>query len=403
MDQSKIGKWVVSEDGEIFSSDEHFDTKEGAIAFGRQEVMIGSRIKLARKKAGFSLRGLSDALNGKVSAQSIGKYERGEMVPSSGVLLALSKVLEVPMAYLTAPEGVELATVDFRKKANTTAKDRARVETEVIEWVERYLQIERLLELDSAEWENPIPAPEQLQSLEDAENLADKIREEWSLGRDPIPNMTELLEEKGLKVLVTPLPDSVSGLTCLVRRPKGQPDIPVIVVNKSFPLERRRLTLAHELAHRVIDPIHLSEKEEEQFANRVAGAFLIPKDHLRREVGQHRNALGYKELIDLKRLYRVSGAALLVRLRDVEIISKGTLTYAFQSVARSWRTREEEPLESESQRGTKEVPYRFERLCYRALAEELISIQKAAELLRKPVTDVDRDLKGPYRSDANHN
>lgn len=366
-------------------------------------MMIGSRIKLARKKAGLSLRSLSDALNGRVSAQAIGKYERGEMVPSSDVLIALSKVLEVPMAYLTAPEGVELATVDFRKKANTSAKDRARVETEVIEWVERYLQIERLLELDSAEWENPISTPELLRSPEDAERLADKIREAWGLGQDPIPNMTELLEEKGLKVLVTPLPKSVSGLTCLVRRPQGQPDIPVIVVNRDFPLERRRLTLAHELAHRVIDAGDLSEKEEEKLANRVAGAFLISRDHIRREAGAHRNALSYKELIDLKRIYRVSGAALLVRLRDVGIISQGTLTYAFQSVARSWRTREDQELERESIRGTKEAPYRFERLCYRALAEELISVQKASELLRKPVDDVERDLKGPYRSDGNHN
>lgn len=364
--------------------------------------MIGSRIKLARKKAGFSLRGLAEALNGKVSAQAIGKYERGEMVPSSGVLLELSKVLDVPMAYLTAPEGVELAAVDFRKKANTTAKDRSRVETEVIEWVERYLQIERLLELDSAQWENPVPTPAKLRSIEDAEELAENIRDAWHLGRDPIPNMTELLEEKGLKVLVTSLPESVSGLTCLVRQPKDHSEIPVIVVNKLFPLERRRLTLTHELAHRVIDPIHLSEQEEEKFATRVAGALLIPREHLKREAGQRRNALGYKELIDLKRLYRVSGAALLVRLRDVGIITESTLTYAFQSVGRNWRTQEEMPLEVDSERGTKEVPYRFERLCYRALAEGLISIPKATELLRKSVSEVERDLKGPYRINANH-
>lgn len=365
--------------------------------------MIGSRIKLARKKAGLSLRDLAEALDGKVSAQAIGKYERGEMLPSSGILLDLSKALDVPMAYLTAPEGVELASVDFRKKSNTTAKDRARVETEVIEWVERYLQVERLLELDSAEWENPIHTPVKLKSAEDAEQLAERIRDEWRLGRDPIPNMTELLEEKGLKVLVTDLPESVSGLTCLVQRPDAQPAIPVIVVNKLFPLERRRLTLAHELVHRVIDPTNLSEKDEEKFATRVGGALLIPREHLRREAGQRRNSLGYKELIDLKRLYRVSGAALLVRLRDVGIITESTLTYAFQSVARNWRTQEDMPLEADSDRGEKERPYRFERLCYRALAEGLIEIPKAVELLRKPVSEVERDLKGPYRIDADHN
>jgi transcriptional regulator with XRE-family HTH domain len=81
--------------------------------------MIGQRIKLARKKAGLSLRGLADALDGKVSAQAIGKYERDEMTPSSGVLIALSKALGVSLSYLMESHGVELTGVDFRTKANT--------------------------------------------------------------------------------------------------------------------------------------------------------------------------------------------------------------------------------------------------------------------------------------------
>src|SRR5205807_6453152 len=150
----------------------------------------------------------------------------------------------------------------------------------------------------------------------------------------PIPNMTELLEEKGLKVLTVLLPQRVSGLTCLVGRGEGQSELPVIVVNNHFSLERRRLTLAHELAHRLIDPDSLSEKDEEKAATLFAGAFLMPREHLLREVGKHRNALGYKELIDLKRLYRVSGAALLMRLRHHNVINDSTLVYAFQTIAR---------------------------------------------------------------------
>lgn len=39
--------------------------------------MIADRIRLARRKAGFSLRDLSAAMEGRVTAQAIGKYERG--------------------------------------------------------------------------------------------------------------------------------------------------------------------------------------------------------------------------------------------------------------------------------------------------------------------------------------
>jgi Zn-dependent peptidase ImmA (M78 family)/DNA-binding XRE family transcriptional regulator len=364
--------------------------------------MIADRIKLARRKAGFSLRDLSSAMDARVTAQAVGKYERGEDTPSSGVLLALAKALGVSLNYLLDTQGIELSGVEFRTKANTTGRDRAHVETEVLEWIERYLQIELILDLDSATWQCPVADPRHLQEAGDAEKLAREVRDEWKLGLDPIPNMTELLEEKGLKVLTVLLPQRISGFTCMVGRGEGRAAVPVIVVNNLFPLERRRLTLAHELAHCLIDTDSLIDKDEEKAANVFAGAFLMPRDHLLREVGKHRSALGYKEIVDLKRLYRVSGAALLMRLRQLDVISQSTLIYAFQSIARGWRTQEPEELEPRDIRGQRERARRFERLCYRALAEGLISLSKAAELLRLPMPDVEAGLKGPQSTDADH-
>jgi len=118
--------------------------------------MIADRIKLARRKAGLSLRGLAAAMNGRVTAQAIGKYERNEDIPSSGVLISLAKTLGVSIAYLMDTQGVVLSGVEFRTKASTTAADRAVVETEVMEWIERYLQIEHVLELESSAWQCPI-------------------------------------------------------------------------------------------------------------------------------------------------------------------------------------------------------------------------------------------------------
>jgi Zn-dependent peptidase ImmA (M78 family) len=359
--------------------------------------MIADRIKLARRKAGFSLRDLSDAMQNRVTAQAIGKYERGEDIPSSGVLAALAKALDVSLAYLLDTQGLQLAGVEFRTKANTTGRDRALVETEVLEWIERYLQIEVVLELDSADWQCPLAKRQKLRDVHDAEELAVEVRKAWKLGLDPIPNMTELLEEKGLKVLTVHLPDRVSGFTCLVKRPNAA-DLPVIVANNHFPLERRRLTLAHELAHRLIDGAGMSEKEVEKAANLFAGAFLMPKEHLLREVGKHRQALGYRELIGLKKLYRVSGAAVLMRLRQVGVINEATLIYAFQTIARGWRTQEPEELEPPDIRGQRERAVRFDRLCYRTLAEGMISVDKAAELLRLPLPEVELGLKGPQKA-----
>jgi Zn-dependent peptidase ImmA (M78 family) len=262
------------------------------------------------------------------------------------------------------------------------------------------LQIELILELDSANWQQPVKYPYQLNDVHDSEKLAQDVRQAWKLGYDPIPNVTELLEEKGLKVLTVRLPQRISGFTCHVGRGETAEALPVIVVNDLFTLERRRFTLAHELAHCLIDGDSVRTVDEEKAATMFAGAFLMSREHLLREVGKHRNALGYNELIELKHLYRVSGAALLMRLRQLDVISESTLVYAFQSIARNWRSKEPEQLESESKRGMLERPQRFMRLCYRALAEGLISLPKATELLQLPAVEVEAGMKGPLIAHA---
>lgn len=362
--------------------------------------MFGDRLKLARKKAGYSLRGLAAALRGKVTAQAIGKYERGEMMPSSDVLSSLAKALDVSLEYLLSDQVEELEAVEYRKLARTSAAERSRVEAAVIDHLQRYLAIEEILELDSAAWLEPPCGHRVIGDPGEGEILADDLRHEWELGTDPIPNVNALLEDRGIKVLIMPLPARVSGLTCLVRRPRHRKTVPVIVVNRDITLERRRLTVTHELGHRLID--EASSVDHEKAATIFAGAFLVPRAHLVREIGQSRKGLGYQELIQLKRLYRVSGSALLVRLRQVDIINDSTLAYAFQTFARGWRKNEPEPLEGAGREGHYEPPRRFERLCYRALAERLISPGKAAELLQRPMTQIERAMKGPRRANADH-
>ncbi len=362
--------------------------------------MFGDRLKLARKKAGYSLRGLSDALGGEVTAQAIGKYERGEMMPSSGVLARLTKVLGVSLEYLLSEQVEELEAVEFRKLSGTSAGDRARVEAEVIDCLQRYLTVEEILDLDSGAWRAPRFGNRFLGREDEGEILAEDVRREWQLGIDPIPNMTSLLEDRGIKVLLIPLPGSVSGLTCLVRRPRQKIKVPVIVVNRNVTLERRRLTLAHELAHRLMD--ESSTVHHEKASNVFAGAFLVPRAHLVREIGKSRKAVGYQELIQLKRMYRVSASALLVRLRQIGVIDESTLAYAFQTFARGWRANEPAPLEARGEEGRHELPRRFERLCYRALAEGLISPGKASELLQQPLETIEYGLRGPAGADADH-
>lgn len=354
----------------------------------KSSANIGERIFLARKRKGLSLRALEAAMDGLVSAQAIGKYERGEMIPGSKVLIALAKALDVTIPYLVSPQQARLQKVDFRKKASTSVKDRARVEAEVLQAVERYLQIEQILGLPSERWEQPFE-PVLLASLDEAEAVAVRVRQEWNLGEAPIRDMTELLEEKGIKVLLLDLPDAVSGLTCMVQR-VGHLDVPVIVVNQGHVLERRRHTLAHELAHRlVVAP----EEWIEKAVDRLAGALLVPAGPVLAELGRPRHSVSYREIILLKQHFRVSAISLWVRLYRLGIINESTYQNAYRTFARGWRSVEPEAIENEP--GSLEQPNRFQRLCFRALSEGLISLVKASELLQLPVDDVLKGWRGP--------
>jgi len=361
--------------------------------------MFGERLKLARKKAGYSLRSLADAMGGKVSAQAIGKYERDEMMPASDVLTAMAKALDVNLEYLLSNQVKSLQGVEFRKHSGTSVKERARVEATVIERVERYLSVEEILNLESAEWHAPFPQA-RLDTLEQAVALASQLRDAWDLGLDPIPNMTELLEEKGIKVLVIDLPERVSGLTCLVDRGEGKELVPVIVVNRLFPLERRRFTLAHELAHRLID--ESSPVDHEKASDVFAGSFLVNSEHLIKEIGKQRHSVSFPELIQLKRLYRVSAASMLMRFKQAGILSESAVSYAFQTFASSWRKQEPMPLESEENQGKFEEPKRFQRLCYWALSEKLISPSKASEFLQMPYFELEQTLQGHVAGNENN-
>jgi hypothetical protein len=176
-------------------------------------------------------------------------------------------------------------------------------------------------------------------------------------------------------------------LACKVRQRTGR-SVPVIVVNSADTGERQRLTIAHELGHVVLDVRH--DVDEEKAAFRFGSAFLIPAEVLWAEVGQHRRAIAVGELVELKTLFGVSAQAIAYRCKELGIIGPGVHRGLFESFARlGWRSapyHEPNPMLPEN-------PRRFHRLCYRALAEGVVSEAKAAELLRLSVRQLNAAME----------
>lgn len=349
--------------------------------------MIGRKLKVARSAAGLSLRALSDAIDGRVSAQAIGKYERDEDMPSSGVLLVIADALDVSVDYLLSAEELVLEGVDFRKKAVASAREEAQLEARTIHLLERYLSLEDMLGLKSVDWEQPRSAPHPVADVRDAEDAARSVRDDWGLGNDPIPKLAELLEERGIKVLSLEL-DDIDGLAAKVRR-RDRSSARVIVIKQSSWSERKRFNLAHELGHMVLAPD--PGVDEEKAAHRFAGAFLMPADVLRAEVGAHRSSISIGEFAALKERFGVSIQALAYRCKDLGIINQTAFARLFRVFAeRGWRAfpfAEPGTIEPAA-----EEPRRFERLCYRALAENVIGEARAAELLNISVRELDARL-----------
>ena len=356
--------------------------------------MIGVRLKLARTVAGLSLRGLAAAIDHRVSPQAIGKYERDEAMPGSGVLIALADALHTSVDYLLGDPDLVLEDLKFRKNALTSKRDEARVEATVLAQLERYLAIEDILHLSSARWDEPRDAPYPvLRDPIEADRAADSLRRHWGLGHEPIPDLVELLEEWGVKVFTFPL-GSVGGLAARAGRP-GHLPVPLIVVNAEDWGERQRFTISHELGHIVLTVA--PKLNAERVAQRFAGAFLMPAEMLWLEVGKHRSAIAVGELLALKRVFGVSMQALTRRCRDLGIITVSTCRALFKEFDRlGWRS----PPYKEYGAMPGERPNRFRRLCLRALAEDAISESKAAELLGVPIVEVDEHMRGKLPSAA---
>jgi len=237
------------------------------------------------------------------------------------------------------------------------------------EWLERYLEIESFFPDEGRSVALPVHS---IQSIDQVEDVALHLRQSWDLGLDPIENLTQLLEDQGIKVGL------VSGFEDFDASTFTADGIPVIVSKAELPGDRQRFNLGHELGHLIL------KVEEgldlEAVCHRFVGAFLIPAQAARFELGKRRSTLDLNELHLLKHKYGLSMQAWIFRAKDLEIISENTAARLFQRFrANGWHRHEPgEALPAEK-------PRRMERLIYRTLAEDLISRSKAQELLGEPL------------------
>lgn len=340
--------------------------------------IFANRLSIARKMAGFSLQGLADQLEGKVTKQAISKYEKGQMTPSGDVLIAIANALGVTVDFLcNEPDvQVELDQIEYRKRARFSKNQQRAIESKTIEFLERYAELEECT-LSSKSFEVSLSSGK-IDTEEQIEVAAQEFRSKLGLGQGPIFGVLELLEEHGVKVLEVEAPDSFDGMNA---KALGNP---VVVLNRTFPVERKRFSALHEIAHYLLDfGPQFSEKDIEKLCHRFAGAVLIPAAKLRQEISSHRSQLSLNELVMLKEYWGISIKAILVRARDLKIITQSECVSELKGYNAKGYNQNEPGSYPVNERAI-----RFNQLLFRAITEDVISLNYAATLANMKVADM---------------
>jgi Zn-dependent peptidase ImmA (M78 family)/DNA-binding XRE family transcriptional regulator len=347
---------------------------------------VGQRLRLLRLARGYSLEALASAMGNIVSKQAISQYEKGRILPSPIVLQHLARALGVHPNDLLIEQVYQIEVIAFRCRKRMAVREQQRIGQIACWELEKRLRIEQLL---GNFYTLPLNRFRVLNE-EGAEEAAGELRHQWGLGNAPIANMVDTLETHGVHVICLDASADFDGLAAIARDNSGVPVGVAALIRKGVPGERQRLSLAHELGHLVL---RISESlDEERIAYRFAGAFLVPAETLRQEVGQRRSNISLDELLLLKQRYGVSLQSLLYRLRELGIISETYYVEWMRWLTRKgWRRCEPQAL-------PEETPQRFRQMLLRAVAQQLLTLEDAQCMLGEPLGMVSPLSRSPRRA-----
>jgi Zn-dependent peptidase ImmA (M78 family)/DNA-binding XRE family transcriptional regulator len=269
-----------------------------------------SRLKAARERRGLTKDALATLCG--VSRRAVTDWENGKV--DAPPVARISIALGFPKEFFSLDDVDEVPSdaVSFRAVTSMTQRQLHKVLSNAImlrefaRWMEdrfRTPAVDVPSAEDFAASESPLePSPV---------DTAAALRALWNLGAQPIKNLLNLLEGRG--VLVFGLADDDQDVDAFSFWQGGRP---YIFVNASKSAERIRFDLAHELGHLVMHRglATARNRRYELDANSFASAFLIPADGLLPQIVSRPSLT---DVMTLKKYWRVSAAAMAYRLHKL--------------------------------------------------------------------------------------
>ncbi|MCF0220536.1 MAG: ImmA/IrrE family metallo-endopeptidase [Muribaculaceae bacterium] len=356
------------------------------------KITFGKRLKQARQKEGLSMEELSRKTGGAVSKQTISKYESGMTMPGSDILGKLSSVLNVPMEYFFRQFAFDIngVQISFRKKSSVGSKEEAALRSQIQNKVEQYLELEKILSIETKQ-----PSVGSSSAIINTErqmiDLAISIRNAWGIGNSPIENVKDELMRQGVKVFEIEGPDGFDGVSGAANETTW-----IIVLNKKKEhVERKRFTSFHEYGHLQANKLFektLSKHDKEKLCDAFASEMLLPSQVLL-DLFAYKSKLSFKELVAVQVKYGISIDAIMFSLKRLGIVSdKRYRSYCIRkNMNKDFKNVVELSRFEEKDYNSKSDTERFNLMVYSALAQELISASKAAEMLECNVAVVNEN------------
>jgi Zn-dependent peptidase ImmA (M78 family)/DNA-binding XRE family transcriptional regulator len=327
---------------------------------GKMQAVL-DRIRELRQKKGFTQAQLGKHIL--LSRDSILRIEKGTQPLSLEILEKIAAVLEVTVEALISGVPAESEKEEefhylLRSESNAAFIDQPEIKNEFESRYHRFTRLQDKLDDQNYTVELPvIPQHEEETAAikAEAEETAIKVRRLWDLGQDPIDDIVQFLENLGFIVMAKDMGDTTRDHTLFAvsgsPRHHFRPAI-LLNINDKISYERKRFSLAHELAHWIAHREKFTDlppgggrgrrrDPNEIYADAFAGAFLVPADGLRHAIRQFRKTKSASQsiILHLKHFYKVSYLVIIIRLMAIgyldtrlgnRMLGKGKKNYPFK-------------------------------------------------------------------------
>jgi len=297
-----------------------------------------SILKWARNSIGYSIEDTAHKLN--IAPQKLEEWEKGIASPTYNQLENLAyKVYKRPIAtfFRKEPPDEKPIEKDFR---NLTSSEVLHFSTEMILVIRKAKHLQNLireLDLNSKEPEfkkfkvsindSPILTSERFR---DFINLPIEEQKKWA-SLNAFDNFKNHIEKIGIYIFQFQMPFDEARAFSLTD------DVPIIALNTDDAKNGRIFSLFHEVCHILFNIGGVFRDKEtndligeykaiEDFCNQFAASFLIPDKLFKIDIdygNQKMQEWSEKDLIDLSKVYNVSKEAILRKLVDLNLASKG--------------------------------------------------------------------------------